>query len=135
MPRVPRMLRMPRMPRRWRMLLRLESMTLIVSMVAQTAAIAMTGFMNRISDIPPPDVLHAPFVQFGLAGEPGRHDGAVDHPGWYPAIVTEKLRHAGAGPFRRQRIRDAARSVVRLGFPVIRRPKFGHWQRAGAPLD
>jgi len=48
------MLRMPLVPRRWRMLLRLESMTLIVSMVAQIAAIAMTGFMNRISDIPPP---------------------------------------------------------------------------------
>ena len=29
--------------------------------------------------IPSPDVLHAPFVQFGLAGVvPGRHDGAVD---------------------------------------------------------
>jgi hypothetical protein len=46
--------RVLRIPRRWRMLLRLESMTLIVSMVAQIAAIAMTGFMNRISDIPPP---------------------------------------------------------------------------------
>jgi hypothetical protein len=35
-------------------LLRFESMTLIVSMVAQMAAIAMTGFMKRMCDIPPP---------------------------------------------------------------------------------
>jgi hypothetical protein len=35
-------------------LLFLERMTLIVSMVAQIAAIAMTGFMKRMSDFPPP---------------------------------------------------------------------------------
>jgi hypothetical protein len=31
-----------------------ERMTIIVSMVAQIAAIAMAGFIKRISDIPPP---------------------------------------------------------------------------------
>ncbi len=43
---MPRPLRMP--------LLFFESMNLIVSMVAQMAAIAMTGFMKRMSDFPPP---------------------------------------------------------------------------------
>jgi hypothetical protein len=31
-----------------------DRMTIIVSMVAQMAAIAMTGFIKRIDDIPPP---------------------------------------------------------------------------------
>lgn len=69
MPCVPCMPRMPAIPRRLRMFaLRFERIAIIVSMVAQTAAIAMAGFMNRMCDIPSPDVLQAPFRAFGLAG-------------------------------------------------------------------
>jgi hypothetical protein len=63
--------RMVRVPRRLRMCpLRLESMTLIVSMVAQIAAIAMTGFMKRMSDIPSPRCPTSAVRAIGLAGEP-----------------------------------------------------------------
>jgi hypothetical protein len=34
--------------------LRFERIAIIVSMVAQIAAIAMTGFMKRMCDFPPP---------------------------------------------------------------------------------
>jgi hypothetical protein len=43
---------------------------IIVSMVAQIAAIAMAGFIKRISDIPSPDVLQAPL----RAIRPNRED-------------------------------------------------------------
>jgi len=48
------------------LLLFLDRMTtLIVSIVAQIAAMAMTGFMKRMGDFPPPRVLPARFVQSG----------------------------------------------------------------------
>jgi hypothetical protein len=39
--------------------------TLIVSMVAQIAAMAMTGFMKRMGDFPPPVSYRPGFVQSG----------------------------------------------------------------------
>jgi hypothetical protein len=45
-------------------------MVVIVSMAAHTAQIAMTNFMKRMNDFPPPKSYRLPFVQSCPAGCP-----------------------------------------------------------------
>jgi hypothetical protein len=64
---------------------------IIVSMVAQIAAIAMAGFIKRMSDIPSPDVLQAPLRAIRPNREdPGWHGGAADQPSFFPAPGSSK---------------------------------------------
>lgn len=61
------------------------------------------GLHEAHERIPSPDVLHAPFVQFDLAGGiPGRHGGAVDPSRRYPSATRDKLSRAHVGRLPQQ---------------------------------
>jgi hypothetical protein len=73
----------------------LDRMIRIVSMVAQMAAIATTGFMTRMCDITSPIVAQAPLVRLATQGKPRRRGGAVTEHEVPGQLSQQTERHVG----------------------------------------